>query len=263
MSDFDAIKQKAMSPKTAIGAAIGGAIGAVFGGVPGVMIGSTLGAVAAHAKPRKAGGEMTAARKIAFESAMTKMGDPAELREFATTFEGEGLHGHAWRLRARADLRELPEAVKAARRTELARAFASDNPEFPDAMSKSYEEIGAYGVARSLRDQANAVRAAHAAGKSAKPLDAATIRRFEAALVKAVETFGETSPQAKTAASNLLRARGKPADDASIADMIARAITAKAKVETPPAPPAEVPADVVNPDDPAATPEAIAKAGAP
>lgn len=258
MSDLATIKGKAISVKTGLGALIGGAIGAVFGNLPGAAIGATIGGFAAHAPVRKRDGAMTAKRQIAFEDAMTTVGDPAKLRDLARTFEREGLHGHAARLKVRADLRELPEDVKAARRDVLRRAYSSDKADVIDELANAYEQCGALGVACDLHLHAKAVRAAHEAGKSAKPLDAAAIARFEAALVEAIKGFGPASPQAAVAASNLLRAGGKTPDDAGVAEMISRASAAGA----PSAPPAEVaPPDAVNPTEPAATPSTIAKVG--
>ena len=209
-----------INKRTGVGAGIGALVGFMLGGPVGAGIGALLGGGLANASPKKPSGEMTPKRKVVYENAMATIKDAKELRDLADVFEKEGLHGQAEMLRKRAGLRELPEATKVARRDAYRRALTSDIPEGIDEVAAAFEEQGAIDAAASLRTHASAVRAAHAAGKSAKPVDPNVLNAFADKLAKAIMHYGPTSNEAKAAASNFINARGATPDDASVADAI-------------------------------------------
>ena len=76
-----------------------------------------------------------------------------------------------------------------------------------------------------------------------------------------IQSFGPGSPQTTTAAANLIRAGGKKPDGPGVADMIAKAVAATGGMPAA-VKPAVTPPEAVNPDEPSASPEAVAKAGA-
>ena len=220
-----------INKRTGVGAGIGALVGFMLGGPVGAGIGALLGGGLANASPKKPSGEMTPKRKVVYENAMATIKDPKELRDLADVFEKEGLHGQAEMLRKRAGLRELPEATKVARRDAYRRALTSDIPEGIDEVAAAFEEQGAIDAAASLRAHAAAVRAAHSAGKSAKPVDPNVLHAFADKLAKAIMHFGPTSNEAKAAASNFINARGLTPDDTNVADAIS---IAQAELEVDP-----------------------------
>lgn len=241
MGRMDTIK-KAVTPKTGLGVGLGTVMGAVFGGVPGALIGGAIGGALAQATPRVIRGgkeEMTPKLTVIYERAMTSISNPEELRKLADSFDKEGFRVQARLLRSRAELRELPDGEKQIRRKAMARAYASDKPDVIDEMAQIHEDIGALNAAKALRLHADAVRAAHAAGKSAKPAASDTIASFAARLVEAVKHFGPQSKEAAMAASNVIRARGKTPDEASVAALISEAVASQAPAGQPAAPGAE------------------------
>ena len=243
---------------TGMGVAIGAVFGAVFGGPIGAAIGGTIGGAIAHTAPRVSlRNEMTPKLKLLYEFHMTSTSDPGELRKLAEAFDREGHRMNARMLRARADLRELPEEEKQVRRVAIARAYACDNPDTIDEMAQIFEDVCALDAAKALRTHANAVRAAVAAGASATPAPAALTTDFAAKLTEAITHFGPTSAEAQTAAANLIRSTGGTPDSASVAETIGEHL--------PPggtAAPASAPADVVNPPESVAMPDAVAQVAA-
>jgi hypothetical protein len=250
----------AANASTGMGVALGAVMGAVFGGPIGAAIGGTIGGAIAHSAPRMAGrAEMTPKLKLVYEFHMTSTSDPGELRKLADAFEREGYRVPARMLRARADLRELPEDEKQIRRVAIARAYACDNPDTIDEMAQLFEDVCAVDAAKALRTHANAVRAAVAAGASATPAPAALSTDFAGKLTEAIAHFGPTSAEAQTAAANLIRSNGGTPDAASVAETIGEHLpagtTATAQAQS-------APADVGNPPESVAMPDAVAQVAA-
>jgi hypothetical protein len=106
------------------------------------------------------------------------------------------------------------------RRAAYRKATASDNPKVILEIAQAFEGVGAIDAAANLRAHAEAVAAAHSAGKSAKPMSSGTIGQFADKLSKALIHFGPASPQARTAAGNLIQARGKTPSDDLITEVI-------------------------------------------
>ena len=229
-----------MNTRTGVGAAIGGIVGFAFGGPLGAGLGALIGGGVAHASNDAPKGVMTPKRQLIFSKAMESMKEPEELCKLADAYEGEGLRPQALALRKRAKLRELPLEVKDKRRIAFRKSMACDDPDLILKISKAFQDEGAFDAAKSLKDHADAVRAAHAAGKSAKSMPTGSVSQFADKLGKALIHFGSQSNQAKTAARNLIQARGKVPSDGLIAEVI-RIATEALKIETPPAeaPPAE------------------------
>jgi hypothetical protein len=257
---LDKVKEAA-NANTGLGMALGGVMGAVFGGPMGAAIGATIGGAIAHTAPKLGKAEMTAQLKLIYEDAMTQKTDPAELRELATSFEREGFRLPARMLRARADLRELPDEDKQVRRRAIALAMASDNPDLVDDMAQAFEDACALDAAKACRTHAAAVRAAVAAGQSAKPAPRDMIGEFTKKLKSAIQHFGATSEQAQTAAANLIRARGGTADESSVAETIGENGGSAEPAPATPATPSTTgaPAEAVNPPEPVAMPDAVAQ----
>jgi hypothetical protein len=288
--------KEAANANTGLGVALGAVMGAVFGGIPGAVIGGTVGGAIAHAAPRiQPRAEMTLKLRLLFEKAMTSTNDPGELRQLAAAFEREGYRVQARLLRARAELRELPEEEKELRRKAIARAMASDNVDAIEEMAAIFQDCCALDAAKALHLHAAAVRAAVAAGQSAKPVAPDMVAAFTAKLTQAIAHFGKTSAQAQSAAANLLRAQGKTPDESSVAETIgehvpaATAAAAAASPAAPASPPAAAPspapaattppeeddsaipppvtahaapASAVNPPEPVAMPDAVAEMAA-
>lgn len=221
-----------VNSRTGVGAGIGAVIGFMFGGPVGAGVGALVGGGVAHVSGDPQRGVMTPKRKLIYAQAMATIKDPAELRKLAAAFHGEGLHGEGQMLQKRAALRELPDDTKDKRRAAFRKAMASDNADVIAQIAAAFETEGAIDAAKTLRDHADAVRAAHAAGKSTKPLTGGSQAQFAEKLAKAIIHFGPTSPQAKTAARNLTAARGKTPTDALITEVIRVAANAL-KVDAP------------------------------
>jgi len=223
-----------INTRTGVGAGIGAIVGFAFGGPIGAGAGAILGGAVARAsgEAKVDKGVITPRRKIIFARAMEKVGDPVELDKLADAFAGEGLSGYAALLHRRAELRKLPPEVQAKRRAAYRKAMASDNPDAILPVAKAFENAGALDAAKNIRDHADAVRAAHAAGKSAKPMTGGTVAQFADKLGKALINFGPTSNQAKSAARNLIQARGKTPTDALIMEVI-RIACGALKIEVP------------------------------
>jgi hypothetical protein len=223
-----------VTARTGIGVGVGALFGlALAGGPIGLGIGALVGGAIAHTTSKPFGsittkrkGEMTPKRHLVFVRAMESIKAPDDLRELADAFHGEGLVQQAELLRRRADSRELPEEEQEKRRAVFRKAMASDKPDAIDACALAFARAGSIGAARALKEHAAAVRAAHAAGRSTKPVDPRVLEAFADKVAHAVTHFGPESTQAASAARNLLRAMNRPSGDDAVRAMVARAVTA-------------------------------------
>ena len=212
-----------LNKRTGIGATIGGLIGFFLGGGPltggiGAVVG---GAIANVAQPTHKG-VMTPKRSIIYKAAITSTKDPDELRRLADAFEAENLKPWAEMLRKRAALRELPPDIREARKNVYRKALCSDSPEEIETAAKLFENEGAADAAKGLRDHADAVKAAHAAGMSTKPMaDGKMIEKFAEKLMKAIVSFGPDSDHAQSAAANFVAARGMQPTPQNVRETIA------------------------------------------
>jgi len=143
----------------------------------------------------------------------------------------------------RAALREEPPEVQEKRRAAFRKAMASDNDEVITQVANAFASKGALGAARTLFEHAAAVRAAHSAGKNAKPQDARAISVWADRLAKALMHFGPKSPHARSAARNMIRAQGREPTEASVQELVALAADAikPPQPEAPASPPAAMP----------------------
>jgi len=216
-----------LTARTGVGLGLGALLGLVFGGPWGAGIGALLGGGIAHStgleEPK---GVMTPKRQLIFTRAMESIKNPDDLLALAAAFAGEGLNGHASLLTKRANLRRLPAEVKARRRDIYRRAMTSDNADAIDEVAMAFANEGAIDAARNLRDHAIAVRAAHAAGKSASPQPIQAISLFADKLAKALIHFGPNSGQVRSAAANLIRAQGKQVNPEIVSATIGAAMQA-------------------------------------
>ena len=212
-----------VNKRTGLGIAAFGFVGFLFGGPAGAGIGALVGAALANVSPPSRKGEMTPERQSLYNAAMNSTSSPAELRELAESFESEGLKAEAEMLRKRAELRELPKEVRDQRRQAYRQMVCSDDVDAISEMATAFATEGALGSATGLRQHAADVRAAHEAGKSAKPMpDPNVINAFADKLAKAIYHFKPQSREAQTAAANLIRARGM----APTPNLVAQAIAA-------------------------------------
>jgi hypothetical protein len=255
-----------ITARNGVGAAIGAAVGFLFGGPLGAGVGALLGGAVAHASTSTntdaaVHGELTPKRKLIFQRAMESVKEPNELRTLAAAYESQGLKSEGLMLRKRAALRELPEDVQVRRRTAYRQAMSSDNPKAIDGVADAFMQESAYTAARNIHDHANAVRAAHAAGKSGRPMpttgnkgDQNTLESFADKLAKAVMHFGPASNEAKAAARNLIQAQGKPVSDQAVATTLAAASAAIGPQAAPAtsAPQAQAAGEEVPPGGPSA-----------
>ena len=238
------MNKEVVNTRTGAGAGIGAALGFLFGGPFGAAIGALVGGGVAHASGDPGKGVMTPRRKLIYARAMETIKDPAELRKLADAYAGEGLGLEATMLRKRAALRELPDDTKEKRRAAFRKAMACDKPEVIAEVAQAFHDEGAIDAAKTLRDHAEAVRAAHTAGKSAKPLTGGSQAQFADKLAKAIIHFGPASSQAQAAAANLIQARGKAPTAAFITEVI-KVAAGSLKVDVaaasgPPAHPIEI-----------------------
>lgn len=118
------------------------------------IIALLAGGTAVFVARRKLKPKMTAERKAVYETALKTLKDPAKLRELAESFRQEGLAAQAELLEKRAALRELPKAVKEARKEIFRQAMASKDRAGVLAMADAYDREGATGAADALRDYA-------------------------------------------------------------------------------------------------------------
>ena len=259
--------QEIVNQRTGLGVVIGAGLGFMFGGPLGAALGGLVGGGVAHTTEQKPAGVMTAKRRIIYQRAMEKISEPSELRTLADAFEKEGLSAEALMLRKRAALRELPESTQALRRKHFRQAMASDNLEMIQRLSQAFASVGSVDAAKALADHAEAVKAAHAAGKSAQPMPAGSQENFANKLGHAIVHFGPDSDQARAAAGNLIQARGKTASSALITQVIRIASvavkrplpeTTDTSADAPAVAPSDGEAPVID-----ASPEAVAGANIP
>jgi hypothetical protein len=214
------VNTEIVNSRTGVGAGIGAFLGFLFGGPLGAGVGAVVGGGIAHASGGTNRGVLTAQRQIIFERAMESIKDPNELKKLADAYAHEGLGVQADLLRKRAALRDLPADTKEQRRVAFRKAMAADDADVILKIAAAFEAEGALDAAKTLRAHGVAVQAAHAAGKSAKPTAGGTQAQFADKLAKAIVHFGPESGQAKSAASNLVSARGKTPTEALIAEVI-------------------------------------------
>lgn len=119
-----------------------------------LLVGGLLTAAVVSRK-NSAKGKMTPERTIVYETALSKLKDPDKLRQLADTFEGEDLRPQAEVLRLRANLRELPQEVKQARREVIKKALQCKDPEKVRAIALAFRMQGAVGTADKLDAYAN------------------------------------------------------------------------------------------------------------
>jgi hypothetical protein len=114
-------------------------------------------------------GELTPERKAIFQAALEVVEDSGKLRELADVFASEGLTVQADLLRKRANLRELPPAVKEARHAAFLKAMNAADPRKVDEIADLFESEGAVGASNALRGYAAGLRAGTAAPYVAPP----------------------------------------------------------------------------------------------
>jgi len=129
------------------------------------LVGAAFWRARSNSKKR---GQMTPDRTIVFETALSKLKDPAKLETLAASFEGEGLHAHAEVLRKRAALRRLPTETKQARREAMRKALASKNPDAVQTVADAFRNEGTTGTADRLDEYAEGLRM-HAAATAQRP----------------------------------------------------------------------------------------------
>lgn len=237
------MNKEVVNTRTGVGAGIGALIGFAFAGPMGAGVGALIGGGVAHASDNPQKGVMTARRALIYKTAMETIKDPIELNKLAVAFASEGLSGEASMLRKRANLRGLPPDTQEKRRAFFRKAMASDNPDLIVKVAAEFEAAGSIDAGKTLRAHAEAVRAAHAAGKSAKPMAGGSQAQFADKLAKALIHFGPDSGQAKQAAANLIRARGKAPSEALVGEVIrvaANALKLTAPEASPPAEPIQI-----------------------
>ncbi len=123
---------------------------------PIIPIALGAGALLAYKKAKKKKG-MTPERKKIFEEAIKHLDDPAKLRKLAASFDKEGLKEAGNELRKRAQLREMPEPVKQARREAYKKGMSSTEPAKILKLANAFHKEGAYGAAQNLRDYAKGI----------------------------------------------------------------------------------------------------------
>lgn len=102
-------------------------------------------------------GELTPTRRKIYHAAMSKLEDPAKLKELAGEFDKAGLRSYGEMLRKRANLRALPADVKAIRRKVFKEMLVSKDKDAVLRVAQAYENEGAWGNAQALRTYANSL----------------------------------------------------------------------------------------------------------
>lgn len=110
---------------------------------------ASLAGYKAHTRQKRSA--MTPERKRIYEAALQTLKDPEKLRKLADEFETQGLKKEASLLRKRAEIRELPEDLKKARRQAFKAAMASKNQPAVLKLAEAYDAEGATGAAAALR----------------------------------------------------------------------------------------------------------------
>lgn len=131
---------------------------------------------------------LTSERKDIFDAAMNDLHDAGKLRDLASSFHEQGLTSEANALRARANLEEVPEPLKKARRAAYRKAMTSHDPVAVADLAKEFERIGALGAARDLRTYSRGLTAAQSAPAPAPPAVSVPAPAKESAPVAAPET---------------------------------------------------------------------------
>lgn len=240
-----------LNTKTGVGAGLGGALGFFFmGGPVGGALGALVGGLVGNAASRGVAGfssepaqkMMTPKMRAIYVRAVERMADPQSLRNMADAYAKEGFHGEAILLRERANSRELPEAAQEIRREAFRKAMSSDNAPAIENLANEFLRKGCFKTYATLKAHAEAVRAAHAAGESANAQGVELLGAWAQKLSLALKHFGPGSQQARSAARNLIRARGMRATEAGVQETIALAMAAlvPAPAAGGGAPPAEV-----------------------
>lgn len=114
--------------------------------------------------------ELTPERKDIFDAAMNDLHDAGKLRDLASSFHEAGLTSEANALRMRANLEEVPEPLKKARRAAYRKAMTSHDPDAVADLAKEFEKIGALGAARDLRTYSRGLRAAQSVPVASPPV---------------------------------------------------------------------------------------------
>jgi len=141
--------------------------------IPLLIVGSVLGAAWAAKRHDKipAKGVLTPERQVIFETALNEVVEPGKLRALAEAFRKQGLTSEALILEKRAKLRELAPEIKEARREVYRKAMSSTDPIAIDTIAKAFEDEGAVGAARNLREYAAALRAQYGQGEPGTAAD--------------------------------------------------------------------------------------------
>lgn len=128
-----------------------------------IMLLGLVGA-AAYVTNKKPKGELTPARETIFATAMESVQDPNDLRRLAAAFEQAGLPEQAHMLRKRADGRELPADIKDGRRDAYRQGMTLQDPLAVLKLADAFASEGSLGAASSLRQYAQQLQMAQAAG---------------------------------------------------------------------------------------------------
>ena len=126
-------------------------------GAPAVLPVAIVGAGTAMYYRRKAVGCMTPERQAIYEAMLRNLKDPVKLRAMAATVEKEGCTAQAIQLRLRANLKDMPKAVKEERVAAYRKAIETTDPtKIPVilGMADDFEKLGAVGAAADLRTYA-------------------------------------------------------------------------------------------------------------
>lgn len=128
-------------------------------GVP-ILIGGLV-LVAAFRGDTKPKFEMTAQRRVIFDTLMKECRDPNRLREVAQAFRTCG-GDDPWAilLEKRAALRERPKEIRDAHREVFRKALICKDADSVDIVAKSFEQMGATGCAAQLYAVAKGLRGA-------------------------------------------------------------------------------------------------------
>jgi hypothetical protein len=122
-----------------------------------------LAAGAAYKVSTSKKGVMTDARRLIYNTALTKHDPPLppdQLLALASEFDKNGLSTYGDVLRKRANLRNLPPALIAARKAAVKKALASKDPVGIRAMANALEAESAFGTAETLRQLADSLDSA-------------------------------------------------------------------------------------------------------
>lgn len=136
--------------------------------VPITVVVLTAWAAATTGKRLLNRGKLTPERQVIYEQAL-KSKDVKVLRTMADAFEKEGLKPQAELLRKRANLRELPEETKKARREAFDKGMKSSDVVGIRKLADAFESEGATGAADTLRRYATGLEAGGTPGSPSAP----------------------------------------------------------------------------------------------